>query len=60
MKNFKSRILSLILILVLLVSTLVIPTSAANTQPTKYSSTKNSGQRDVVCTTLNGTSASSY
>ena len=60
MKNLKSRILSLILILVLLVSTLVIPTSAAGTQPSKYSSSKNSGQRDVVCTTLNGTSASSY
>ena len=50
----------MLLIVVLLVSTLVIPTSAASTQPSKYSSEYNSGHRDVVCTTLNGTSAASY
>jgi endonuclease I len=50
----------MLLILVLLVSTLVIPTSAASTQPSKYSSEYNSGQRGVVCTTLSGTSAASY
>ena len=60
MKNLKTRILSMLLILVLLVSTLVIPTSAASGQPSKYSSQYNSGQRDVVCTTLDGTSAASY
>ena len=32
----------------------------ANGQPSKYSSQYNSGQRNVVATTLNGTSASSY
>ena len=32
----------------------------AATQPTKYSSQYNSGQRDVVATTLNGTSADAY
>ena len=60
MKNLKSRILSLILILVLLVSSLVIPSSAATGQPSTYSKQYNSGERDVVCTTLSGTSASSY
>ena len=60
MKNLKTRILSLLLILVLTVSLLVIPSSAADGQPTKYSSQYNSGQRGVVCTTLSGTSASSY
>ena len=60
MKNLKTRILSLILILVLVVSTLVIPSSAASGQPSKYSKQYNSGQRGVVCTTLDGTSASGY
>ena len=60
MKNLKTRILSLILILVLLVSTLVIPSSAASGQPAQYSKQYNSGQRDVVCTTLDGTSADDY
>ena len=37
-----------------------ISVSAASTQPTTYSKQYNSGQRDVVCTSLSGTSASSY
>ena len=60
MKNLKTRILSLILILVLVVSTLVIPSSAANGQPASYSRSSNSGKRDVVATTLDGTSADDY
>lgn len=60
MKNLKTRILSFILILVLLVSTLVIPSSAADGQPSSYSRSSNSGKRDVVATTLNGTSADDY
>ena len=60
MKNLKTRILSVVLVLVLLLSTLVLPSTAASTQPTTYSKDSNSGQRNVVCTTLSGTSASSY
>ena len=59
MKNLKRSILSLILVLVLFISSFV-PSVAAETQPSKYSKEYNSGQRDVVCTTLDGTSAASY
>ena len=62
-KNLKKG-LSLILALAMICSifvTIVIPTQAAvTTQPAQYSKVSNSGQRDVVCTTLSGTSASSY
>lgn len=59
MKNLKIRALALLMLVSLLVSLVVVPTSAAG-QPSKYSSTSNSGQRDVVCTTLNGTTALGY
>ena len=57
-KMFRSTLASLLIIVILLTS--YLPTVAATGQPTKYSSEYNSGQRDVVCTTLNGTSAASY
>ena len=59
MKNLKRSLLSLLLVLVLFISSFV-PSVAAETQPSKYSKEYNSGQRDVVCTTLNGTSAGAY
>ena len=59
MKNLKRSILSLLLVLVFVVSSFV-PSFAAESQPSKYSKEYNSGQRGVVCTTLDGTSASSY
>ncbi len=58
MKNFRIRILSVILVLILAASSIV--TTYAAGEPDTYSSEYNSGTRDVVCTTLNGTSAASY
>lgn len=62
MKNLKTRILSMLLIFVILASSLVIPSFAAETSDLQYNYAKdyNSGKRHEVCTTLNGTSASSY
>lgn len=61
MKKLIKRISAFILVLSILLSLTVISTSAASTsQPTVYDSEYNSGTRDVVCTTLSGTSASSY
>ncbi len=59
MKQLTLKIGAVMIILSMLLSFTVITSSAA-TQPTTYSQTSNSGQRDVVCTTLSGTSASSY
>ena len=59
MKNLKRSILATLLVLVLLISSAVF-SFAAGTQPDSYSTESNSGQRNVVCTTLDGTSASSY
>lgn len=49
---------ALLMLLVLLTVT-VLPSFAAG-QPAKYSSTSNSGERDVICTTLDGTTAAGY
>lgn len=69
------KLLALFLMLIMLVQSTVISTfalvhidvddtsvilNATGTQPSKYSSQYNSGQRNVVATTLNGTSATSY
>ena len=59
MKNLKRSILSMLLIIAILASS-IITVSAAGTQPSKYSTTNNSGTRHVVATTLDGTSAASY
>ena len=61
-KYIRSAVASLLVLVIVL--TTYLPTFAvgerANTQPTKYSSQYNSGERDVVATTLNGTSALDY
>ena len=63
MKNFK-RIASSMLVILALLFSLLIPSYAASSsttsQPASYSSEYNSGTRDVVCTTLEGTSADEY
>ena len=61
-KYIKSAVASLLVLVIVL--TTYLPTFAvskdSNGQPTKYSSSYNSGERDVVATTLNGTSALKY
>ena len=59
MKKFNVRITSILVILILLLSALV-PTFAAEAATLTYSKNSNSGTRDVLCTTLDGTSAASY
>ena len=60
MKNFKIRALSVLLVLIILLSA-AIPAFASEARATlTYSKEYNSGTRDTVCTTLDGTSASSY
>ena len=64
MRNY-SRFLSLLLTLVMVFSLFTGTVSenvvtAAGNQPTTYSDEYNSGTRDVTCTTLSGTGASSY
>lgn len=54
------RTLSIVLVLCVLLSLFSVGASAAATQPGKYSTSSNSGTREVVCTTLGGTSAGSY
>ncbi len=66
------KLLALFLMLIILVQSTVVSAFAfvpvevgtniyqAAGQPTKYSNQYNSGQRDVVATTLNGTSADAY
>ena len=58
MNKTMKRITAFLLLVVLVIST-SLPTFAAG-EPTTYSKDSNSGQRDVVCTTLNGTSAANY
>ena len=71
MKNY-IKLLTLLLLLTMLLQSTVLSAFAftpieitvevhnAAGQPTKYSSQYNSGQRNVVATTLNGTSANTY
>ena len=60
MKKFNIRITSVLLVLILL-ATSFIPAFALDAKAAlTYSSEYNSGTRDVVCTTLDGTSAASY
>ena len=60
MKNLRIRILAALLVLMLLAASLVTIHAASASEPTTYSTQNNSGTRDVVCTTLSGTSAASY
>ena len=57
MKKLTLKISAIMLILSILLSFMVITGSAA---PTTYSKDSNSGTRNEVCTSLSGTSASSY
>ena len=60
MKKIGIRLTALMLIMILLIAS-VMPVSAATTSVSlTYSKEYNSGMRDVVCTTLSGTSAASY
>ena len=59
MKKFVRGLCAAALVLCLLVSVAVFPVGAAG-QPSSYSNSYNSGQRDVICTTLSGTDAGSY
>ncbi len=59
MKRLTKNITALLLLVALLISSCITVVSAGQ-QPSSYSTYSNSGERDVVCTTLNGTSASSY
>ena len=58
MKRYLKSAAALLLAIIIIVTSYV-PVFAVG-QPTKYSKQYNSGQRDVVCTTLDGTSADSY
>ncbi len=60
MKNLKLSIVSMLLVLVLLTSLIVPSFAASGTTTLVYSTEYNSGERGDVCTTLDGTSASSY
>ena len=63
MKRYTKNLIAFLLALVFIISS-ALPIFAVSKdssgQPIKYSSEYNSGQRDVVCTTLNGTSAAGY
>ena len=60
MKNLKRSIISILVMLLLVVSAFIPSFAAETSEPASYSSSSNSGQRDVVCTTLDGTSAAAY
>ena len=61
MKNLQRSIVAMLVIIAIFASSIVtVNVSAAGTQPSKYSKEYNSGQRGVVCTTLDGTSAAGY
>ena len=60
MKRYTNSLVSLLILLAILISTVVPVGAASGTQPSKYSSTLNSGTRNVVCTTLDGTTAAGY
>ena len=60
MKNIKRSILSMLLVFILIFSSAINVFATGSDQPSKYSKQYNSGTRDVVCTTLDGTSAYAY
>ncbi len=63
MKRYTKSMVALLLAFIFIISS-CLPIFAVDAraagQPSSYSSSYNSGERDVVCTTLNGTSAASY
>ena len=60
MKTRSVKLLALLIAIILIVSSLPIFATAADDLQYNYSKEYNSGKRDEVCTTLNGTSAYSY
>ena len=58
MKRFVKNSIATLLLIVFILS-VHLPVVAAG-QPSSYSNSYNSGERDTVCTTLSGTGASSY
>ena len=60
MKKYINSLTSLLVLVAVLLSVVVPVGAASGTQPSKYSSTVNSGTRHVVCTTLDGTTAAGY
>ncbi len=58
MKRYTKSLVAVLLSIFLIIGS-ILPILAA-TQPSSYSKNYNSGQRDVICTSLNGTSAPSY
>ena len=58
MNRYLKSLIAALLSFVIIISA-YLPVIAAG-QPSSYSGSKNSGERDTVCTTLAGTSASSY
>ena len=60
MRTLTKSIISLLVVLLLIVSPFIPVYAAESSQPASYSSEYNSGTRDVVCTTLDGTSAAAY
>ncbi len=60
MKNTGIRFAAVSVIISILLSFTVISGSAADTQPSSYSSSSNSGTRHVTATTLSGTGADDY
>ena len=66
MRNLSKSLIAFLLSFVLIISACLpvfaVDATATSTgaQPTQYSSQYNSGERGVICTTLNGTSADSY
>ena len=59
MKKYGLRLTAVLLVLVMLSASLISVYSATG-EPSKYSTEYNSGDRGVVCTTLDGTSAALY
>lgn len=59
MKNNFKKLTALLLVVLLILSATSFTVVAAS-QPSSYSSSRNSGTRDVICTTLDGTGASDY
>jgi endonuclease I len=64
MRNLSKSAIAFLLSFVFIISAFLpvtaVESRASAGQPAKYSSQYNSGQRDVVCTTLDGTSADDY
>ena len=58
MRNIKKSLIALFL-LISIIAYSIVPVSAES-QPASYSKTSNSGERGVICTTLDGTSADEY